>query len=243
MNVVDVKDMSVCFNRTNQRIDNLKDFFILTAKKKLHSQPFWALRGVSFSLRKGDALGIVGLNGSGKSTLLKVVSGIITPTEGQVYTSGKIAPMIELGAGFDADLTACENIFLNGAVLGYKREYMRERVSEIIAFAELEDFQEMPIKNFSSGMTARLGFAIATVSQPDILILDEVLSVGDYKFQKKSMARTRAIIDGGATVLFVSHSPQQVREVCNRAIWLDAGKVVMAGSVDEVMAAYEPASD
>ncbi len=239
MNTVEVKNVSVGFNLSNQKIDNIKDYFIQKVKRQLQTQKFWALNDVSFSLKKGEALGILGLNGSGKSTLLKTIAGVIDPTKGTVATKGRIAPMIELGAGFDLDLTAKENIFLNGAVLGYTRKYMKSKVDDIIEFAELGDFVNVPVKNFSSGMTARLGFAIATMNQPDILILDEVLSVGDYKFQEKSMARTQEIVDNGATVLFVSHSPEQVAKICTRAIWLEKGQLVMDGTIDEVTTTYE----
>ena len=239
MNTVEVKNVSVGFNMSNQKIDNIKDYFIQKVKHQLHTHKFWALKDVSFTLKKGEALGILGLNGSGKSTLLKTIAGVIDPAEGSVVTHGRIAPMIELGAGFDADLTARENIFLNGAVLGYTRKYMKTKVDDIIDFAELGDFVNVPVKNFSSGMTARLGFAIATMNQPDILILDEVLSVGDYKFQEKSMARTQEIVDNGATVLFVSHSPEQVARICNRAIWLEKGELVMEGSLEDVVRTYE----
>lgn len=237
MNAVEVSDLSVCFNISNQKIDNLKDYFIQKVKNKLHTQQFWALRDISFTIGQGEAVGIVGLNGSGKSTLLKTISGVMEPTQGTVKTNGTIAPMIELGAGFDLDLTARENIYLNGAVLGYPRAFMKTQVQRIIEFAELESFIEVPVKNYSSGMTARLGFAIATVSQPDILILDEVLSVGDYKFQEKSLARTREIIDSGATVLFVSHSAQQVASICQRIIWLEEGRIKRMGGL-EVLEEY-----
>lgn len=239
MNRVEVNHLSICFNMSNQKIDNLKDYFIQSVKHKLHSHQFWALQDVSFSLHKGEALGILGLNGSGKSTLLKTIAGVLDPTKGSVTVNGSIAPMIELGAGFDPDLTARENIYLNGAVLGYNRDYMKRHLEQIIDFAGLEDFIEVPVKNFSSGMTARLGFAIATMNQPDILILDEVLSVGDYKFQKKSMRRTKEIIDNGATVLFVSHSSHQVASICNRAIWLEDGRLKMDGSIEDICLAYE----
>lgn len=229
--------MSVCFNLSNQKIDNLKDYFIQKVKHKLHHHQFWALSDISFTVQSGEAVGIVGLNGSGKSTLLKLISGVMDPTKGSVKTNGSIAAMIELGAGFDPDLTARENIYLNGAVLGYPRSFMKTKVQSIIEFAELENFIEVPIKNYSSGMTARLGFAIATVSQPDILILDEVLSVGDHKFQEKSLARTKSIIDNGATVLFVSHSAQQVASICKRIIWLESGRIKQMGGL-EVLDAY-----
>ncbi|NLW79967.1 MAG: ABC transporter ATP-binding protein [Ruminococcaceae bacterium] len=237
LNAVEVSNLSICFNISNQKIDNLKDYFIQKVKHKLHHQQFWALNDVSFAIKPGEAVGIVGLNGSGKSTLLKAISGVMEPSRGTITTHGAIAPMIELGAGFDLDLTARENIFLNGAVLGYPRSFMKTQVQSIIEFAELEKFLDVPIKNYSSGMTARLGFAIATVSQPDILILDEVLSVGDYKFQEKSLARTQEIIDNGATVLFVSHSATQVASICKRIIWLEDGRVKRMGGL-EVLEEY-----
>lgn len=202
-------------------------------------QEFWALKNITFELEKGDSLGIVGLNGSGKSTLLKLIAGVLKPTTGTVQTFGEIAPLIELGAGFDDDLSAEENIYLNGSILGYSTEYMRERFDSIIEFAELKDFVQVPLKNYSSGMKARLGFAIATMNIPDILILDEVLSVGDFKFQEKSFKRTEEILKSGATVLFVSHSVEQVRKMCNKAIWLEHGVVKMFGDVNGVCTAYE----
>lgn len=235
---IEVNNLSICFNLGNQKIDSIKDYFIQQVKRRISVTPFWALQDVSFTLKKGDTLGIVGYNGSGKSTLLKSVAGILRPTKGTVRTSGYIAPLIELGAGFDHDLSARENIFLNGALLGYDRTFMRTKLDEIIEFAELKDFTEVPLKNYSSGMLSRLGFAVATMNQPDILILDEVLSVGDYKFQKKSLARTREIANNGATVLFVSHSAEQVAEICDKAIWLDHGKVLMTGPTKEVAMAY-----
>ncbi len=243
MSMVEVNNLSICFNLGSQHLDSIKDYFIKRIKRQIHGQPFWALKNVSFSLQKGEALGIVGFNGSGKSTLLKAIAGIFKPSSGTVRTNGKIAPLIELGAGFDYDLTARENIYLNGAVLGYNREFMRAHMDYIVGFSELQDFIEVPIKNYSSGMVSRLGFAIATMVQPEILILDEVLSVGDYRFQEKSLARTTEIIKSGATVLYVSHSAGQVRQVCNRVIWLDKGHLKMDGSVDEVMEAYSETED
>lgn len=227
------------FNMSNERIDNIKEYVIRLVKKELMFQQFWALKNISFELEKGDSLGVVGLNGAGKSTLLKLIAGVMKPTEGTVYTSGSIAPLIELGAGFDEDLSAEENIYLNGAILGYSRNYMKERYEEIIDFAELKNFTQVPLKNYSSGMKARLGFAVATMNVPDILILDEVLSVGDYKFQEKSFERTQKILNSGATVLFVSHSVSQVRKVCNKALWLDNGTVKMYDTADKVCTAYE----
>ena len=243
MNTVEVNNLSMCFNLNSQGVDSIKDYFIKRVKRQLKGQAFWALQDISFTMQPGDALGIVGFNGSGKSTLLKAIAGILKPTKGTVRTVGKIAPMIELGAGFDFELTARENIFLNGAVLGYNRDFMRSQMDYIINFSELWDFVEVPIKNFSSGMVSRLGFAIATMIQPEILILDEVLAVGDYKFQEKSLARTKEIIANGATVLYVSHSAKQVEEICSRVIWLDKGKLMMDGETDAVVEAYGEVQD
>lgn len=236
--MIKVDDVSMMFNLSSERVDNIKEYIIRLVKGKLMFSEFWALKNISFELEKGDSLGIVGLNGSGKSTLLKLIAGVLKPTKGTVFTGGGIAPLIELGAGFDEDLSAAENIFLNGSILGYSREYMQERFDDIIEFAELQNFVEVPLKNFSSGMKARLGFAVATMNVPDILILDEVLSVGDYKFQEKSFQRTQEILDSGATVLFVSHSVEQVRKICKKAIWLQNGEMVMCGTSEEVCNAY-----
>ena len=216
--VIKVNDVSMMFNLSSEKIDSIKEYFIKAVRRELHFQEFWALRDISFTLEKGDSLGIVGLNGSGKSTLLKIVSGILKPTKGTVETYGSIAPLIELGAGFDANLSARENIYLNGAILGYSRSYMSERFDEIIEFAELQDFVDTAVKNYSSGMVARLGFAIATMNVPDILIIDEILAVGDYKFQEKSFARMQEMIASGATVVFVSHSIEQVQKICKKAL-------------------------
>jgi ABC-type polysaccharide/polyol phosphate transport system ATPase subunit len=232
-------DVSMMFNMSSERIDNIKEYAIRLIKRELMFKQFWALKHISFELEKGDSLGIVGLNGAGKSTLLKLIAGVMKPTEGSIYTGGGIAPLIELGAGFDDDLSAEENIYLNGAILGYSREYMKDRYDEIIEFAELKEFTQIPLKNYSSGMKARLGFAVATMNVPDILILDEVLSVGDYKFQEKSFKRTQEILSSGATVMFVSHSVSQVRNVCKKALWLDNGEMKMYGDVEEVCTAYE----
>ena len=210
--VVKVNDVSMMFNLSSEKIDSIKEYFVKAIRHELHFQEFWALKNVSFALEKGDSIGIIGLNGSGKSTLLKIVSGILKPTKGKVETVGSIAPLIELGAGFDANLSARENIYLNGAILGYDRAYMDSRFDEIIEFAELQDFVDTAVKNFSSGMVARLGFAIATMNIPDILIIDEILAVGDYKFQEKSFDRMKKMINSGATVVFVSHSIEQVKQ-------------------------------
>lgn len=237
--VVKVEDVSMMFNMSQEKVDNIKEYVIKMLKHELMFHEFWALKDISFELEKGNSLGIVGLNGSGKSTLLKLIAGVLKPTKGKVSTVGTIAPLIELGAGFDDDLSAEENIFLNGSILGYPKEYMMSKYDDIIRFAELEGFTNTALKNFSSGMKARLGFAIATMDIPDILILDEVLAVGDFKFQEKSFARTQEIIKAGTTVLFVSHSAQQVRNICNKALWLDHGNAVMFGDAETVCSAYE----
>ena len=236
--VVLVNDVSMMFNLSSEKIDSIKEYFIKVLRHELHFQEFWALKNVSFELEKGDSIGIVGLNGSGKSTLLKIVSGILKPTKGTVETVGSIAPLIELGAGFYANLSARENIYLNGAILGHNRAYMDERFDEIIEFAELQDFVDTAIKNYSSGMVARLGFAIATMNVPDILIIDEILAVGDYKFQEKSFARMKKMIESGATVVFVSHSIQQVKQICKKALWLEHGSVKMLGDAESVCDRY-----
>lgn len=236
--VIEVSHATVRFNLASEKIDNLKEYAIKLVKRQLMFQEFLALKDVSFQVKKGDAWGIVGLNGSGKSTLLKVICGILKPYKGEVVVKGTIAPLIELGAGFDGDLTAKENIFLNGAVLGYSKEFMRAHFNEIVEFAELKDFLDMPIKNYSSGMAARLGFSIATMVKPDIMIVDEVLSVGDYAFQQKCMERMAKMLEGGTTLLFVSHSIENVKELCDHAIWLNKGEVVKCGDVTEICNAY-----
>lgn len=237
-NIIEVDHVSMMFNRSTERVDNIKEYFVRLAKKNLLFEEFWALRDVSFNIKRGEAVGIVGLNGSGKSTMLKIVAQVMKPTKGNVRVYGSMAPLIELGAGFDMDLTARENIYLNGAVLGYSRKEMRQKFDDIMDFAELWDFVDSPLKNYSSGMVARLGFSIATMSMPDILIVDEILGVGDYKFQEKCKARMQKIIANGATVIFVSHSIEQVQELCSRAIWLEKGKLIMDGPVDEVCDRY-----
>jgi len=236
---VEVEHAVVRFNIASERIDNLKEYFIKLIKRELMFKEFLALKDVSFSVKKGESWGIIGTNGSGKSTLLKLICGILKPYKGSVKVNGKIAPMIELGAGFDGDLTASENIFLNGAVLGYDKKFMKEHFDEIVEFAELKDFLEMPIKNYSSGMAARLGFAIATVVRPDILICDEVLSVGDAKFRKKCERKMQKMFDHGVTVLFVSHSLAQVKRLCNKAILLEHGQLIAQGDIDDVSEIYE----
>ena len=235
---IQVKNVTVRFNMASERIDNLKEYFVKLMKRELMFQEFLALKDVSFTVKKGEAWGIVGTNGSGKSTLLKLICGILKPYKGEVYINGNIAPLIELGAGFDGDLTARENIFLNGAVLGFSTKYMQEHCDEIVEFAELQDFLDMPIKNYSSGMAARLGFSIATVVKPEILIVDEVLSVGDYAFQQKCEKRMHELLGNGTTLLYVSHSIDSVKDICDHALWLDKGVVRMAGDVESVANAY-----
>jgi lipopolysaccharide transport system ATP-binding protein len=236
---VQVRNASVRFNIASEKIDNLKQYFIKIVKRQLFFEEFFALKDVSLSIKKGESWGIVGRNGSGKSTLLKLICGILTPYTGTVAVSGEIAPLIELGAGFDPDMTAKENIFLNGALLGHSKKYMLEHYDEIVDFAELHRFLEMPIKNYSSGMRARLGFAVATAVKPDILIVDEVLSVGDSAFQKKCEKRMQNMLSGGTTLLFVSHSPGDVKNLCKKALWLHKGEQVMQGDANTVCDAYE----
>ena len=235
---VKVDHATVRFNMASEKIDNLKEYFVKLVKRELMFKEFLALKDVSFEVKKGEAWGIIGTNGSGKSTLLKLICGILKPYKGTVSVHGSVAPLIELGAGFEGDLTASENIFLNGAVLGYDKHFMQAHFDEIVDFAELWDFLEMPIKNYSSGMAARLGFAIATVVRPDILICDEVLSVGDYAFQQKCEKRMNEMRDEGTTLLYVSHSMESVRQVCDHAVWLEKGTVREQGEVTCVCKAY-----
>ena len=221
--IVKVEDVSIKFSLASEKFDGFKEYFIQRVKKKITYQDFWALQDVSFEVYKGETLGLIGVNGSGKSTMLKIIAGVMKPTCGSVKTSGVIAPLIELGAGFDFDLTAKENVFLNGTLLGYTREYLEEHYEEIVEFSELDQFMDVPVKNFSSGMFSRLAFAVATIGQPDILIVDEVLSVG------------------GATILFVSHNMEQVRNLCSRIVWLEHGRVRSIGDADELCREYQEA--
>ena len=238
--VIDVRDLTIRFNLSQQKIDNLKEYCIKLIRKELMFQEFYALQDVNLQVHKGEAWGVIGVNGSGKSTLLKAISGIIKPYCGQVIVNGSVAPLIELGAGFDGNMTARENIYLNGCVLGHTQKYIDEHFDEIVDFAELWDFLDSPIKNYSSGMRARLGFSIATMVHPDILIVDEILSVGDYKFRQKCQERMQQMLSGGTTLLFVSHSIEQIKKLCTHAIWLDHGKVVSKGGVNEICNAYNP---
>lgn len=230
------------FNLSKEKIDSIKEFIIHLVKGKLMYQEFLALENVSFSIEKGDIVGLIGLNGAGKSTILKLISGILKPSEGAIEVIGSISPLIELGAGFDYDLTARENIFLNGAVLGHSKKVIVEKLNDIISFAELEDFVDVPIKNFSSGMVARLGFSIATFTKPDILIIDEILSVGDIQFQEKCENRINEMMASGTTIIIVSHSLNQIRRLCKKVIWLEHGKVIMNDDAKEVCDKYEQKS-
>lgn len=238
--MVDVENVSMVFNIANQQLNSLKEFAIALTRRELMFKEFRALDKVSFKVDKGDVYGILGTNGSGKSTLLKIISGVLDPTEGNVSVHGRIAPLIELGAGFDPELTARENIYLNGALLGYSKSFISENIEQIISFAEIGDFVDMPIKNYSSGMVARIAFAIATVIVPDILIVDEVLSVGDFLFRQKCEKRIRELIsEHGTTVLIVSHSEQQIKSLCNKAVWIEEGEVRRIGSAYDVCRAYQ----
>lgn len=236
--MIGVSDVTMRFRMNSDRIMSLKEFVTTALRGKLRYQSFTALDHVSFTVNKGETLGLIGRNGAGKSTLLKVISGILKPTEGSVAAHGNVVPMLELGSGFDFDLTGRENIFLNGAILGYSEEFLREKYDEIVDFSELGTFLETPIRNYSSGMMARLAFSIATVVQPEILIVDEILAVGDAAFQEKSRKRMMELMGGGTTVLFVSHSLEQVREMCSRVVWLEHGRTRMFGDVQEVCDVY-----
>ena len=229
------------FNLSQEKVDNLKEYVIRLLKRdmELFYQEFWALKNVSFEVQKGDKVGIVGLNGAGKSTLLKLISGVMKPTEGLLETKGRISPLLELGGGFDPNYTGRENIFLNGALLGYSKNFLESKYDEIVEFSEIGDFIDVPLKNYSTGMMMRLGFSIATVVEPEILILDEVLSVGDVKFQEKSENRLKSFLEKDVTVLLVSHTTKKIRDLCNKAIWLEKGKLIMQGTADEVCDAYE----
>ncbi|MCI6305651.1 MAG: ABC transporter ATP-binding protein [Subdoligranulum sp.] len=237
--VVSVKNVDMEFNLASEQLNSLKEYFLKLAKGELHFQKFLALQNINLEVKAGESLALIGVNGSGKSTLLKVIAGVMEPTRGTVQVRGSIAPMIELGAGFDMELTARENIFLNGAVLGHDEKFMAEHFDSIIDFAELRDFVDVPVKNFSSGMIARLGFAIATEVPADLLIVDEVLAVGDFRFQEKCRERMQKMLSGGTTLLFVSHSAEQVRELCQKALWLEHGKIKAYGPADEVCKEYE----
>ena len=237
--VLTVDNVSVKYRLTEQKVDDLKDYLIKFFKRELRYKEFLALQNVSFSLNRGDRLAIMGMNGAGKSTLLKVIAGVLKASEGKVVKHGKVVPLLELGAGFDMQYTGSENIYLYGAMLGYSKAFLDEKYEEIVEFSELGEFIHVPVKNYSSGMKARLGFAIATIVEPDILILDEVLSVGDVKFRKKSEKKIMDMFDKGVTVLFVSHNEQQVKQICNKAILLEHGKLTASGTVEQVFNQYK----
>ena len=236
--VIDIENATVRFNMASEKIDNLKEYVIKLMKHELMFQEFLAIKDFSLKIRPGEAWGFVGTNGAGKSTLLKLISGILEPYKGTVKVQGSIAPLIELGAGFDMNLTARENIFLNGTLLGHSRKFMEEHFDEIVDFAELWDFLDMPIKNYSSGMQARIGFAIATMVRPDILIVDEVLAVGDFKFQKKCQERMRSMLENGTTLILVSHNIGDIEKLCDHAAWIDHGRLVMQGAAEVVCKEY-----
>lgn len=236
--IIDVNDVSMKFNMSREKVDNIKEYIVRLVQGRIKIDEFWALRDVSFSIKKGQSLGIVGVNGSGKSTLLKVIAGVMKPSSGTVGVYGSVAPLIELGAGFDYELTARENIFLNGAILGFSRSEMKEKFDDIMNFSELWEFIDVPIKNFSSGMVARLGFAIATISRPDILIADEILGVGDYKFQLKCEQRMNEIISNGATIILVSHAIEQIQKMCTHTAWIHKGKLMAFGPTADVSKKY-----
>lgn len=237
--IINVSNVTMKFRMNSDKIMSIKEFVTTALRGKLKFNEFTALNNVSFKVKKGETVGIIGRNGAGKSTILKVISGILKPTEGSVVCDGNVVPMLELGSGFDQDLTGRENIFLNGAILGYSEEFLNEKYNEIVEFSELGDFINVPIRNYSSGMLMRLAFSIAAVINPEILIVDEILSVGDAAFQEKSKKRMLELMSGGTTVLFVSHSLEQIKEMCSRVIWLEHGEVKMIGEAEEVCNAYQ----
>ena len=236
--IVEIKNVSMQFKLEQNKVKSLKGFVVAAMSRKIQYEEFQALSDVSFDVQKGEVIGIIGTNGAGKSTLLKIISGIMKPTKGQVIVRGNIVPMLELGSGFDYELTGRENIFLNGAILGYSKEYLKSKFDDIVAFSELEKFIDTPIRNYSSGMMMRLAFSIATVVNPEILIVDEILAVGDASFQAKSYARMLELMGGGTTVFFVSHDISQIEKMCNRVVWLKNGKIEMIGGTQKVCEAY-----
>jgi len=236
--VIRVENATVRFNIASEKIDSIKEYFVKLIKGSLHFKEFFALKNINFEVKQGESWGIVGSNGAGKSTLLKLICGIITPDTGSVAINGSISPMLELGAGFDPELTAGENIYLEGALLGHSRAFMREHYDEIVEFSELGDFLDMPIKNYSSGMMARMAFSVATVVKPKILIVDEVLAVGDAAFQRKCEIRIHEMLQNATTLLLVSHSSDMITRLCDKALWLRKGEAVMIGDAEEVCAAY-----
>lgn len=236
--MIKADNISVKYLMTYDRVKSIKEYLVQLVKGKIHYEEFWALRNINFEVKCGEVLGIVGHNGAGKSTLLKVISGILKPTSGSVRVNGVVVPMLELGSGFDFDLTGRENVFLNGSILGYSEKFLKSKYDKIVEFSELGQFIDVPLRNYSSGMVMRLAFSIATVVQPDILIVDEILAVGDADFQEKSKKRMLELMGGGTTVLFVSHSLEQIREMCDKVIWLDHGQMKMSGDTKMVCDAY-----
>lgn len=240
--MIKANHITVCYKMPHDKIQSIKEYLVALIKRKLQYEEFYALQDVSFEIKKGEVVGIVGNNGAGKSTLLKVISGILKPTKGSVSLKGNVVPMLELGSGFDFDLTGRENIFLNGAILGYSESFLKEKYDEIIAFSELGEFIDIPVRNYSSGMIMRLAFSIASMVSPDILIVDEILAVGDAAFQEKSYARMTEMMSHGTTVLLVSHNIEQIRRLCDRVIWLDHGHIVAAGDTAEICDRYTNAN-
>lgn len=238
-NIIEINDITMRFNLAEEKTDSIKEYFLKMISGKLHFNEFYALKNVSFNIKRGESVALIGKNGSGKSTMLKILAGVMYPTEGKVSVNGSVVPLIELGAGFDMDLTARENIYLNGAILGHDRAFMDQHMEEIIEFSELREFINVPLKNYSSGMIARLGFAIATIIRADILIVDEVLAVGDFRFQEKCKAKIAQLLEGGTTLLFVSHSAEQVKQLCSKAAWLDHGQLMAFGDTEDVYDLYE----
>lgn len=236
--IIEVKDVTMRFNLAEQKTDSIKEYFVKLVTGKLHFNEFYALKNVSFEVKRGEAVALIGKNGSGKSTMLKILAGVLYPTRGSVRVNGSIAPLIELGAGFDMELTAKENIYMNGAILGHNRAFMDQHFEEIVEFSELREFINVPLKNYSSGMIARLGFSIATIVRADVLIVDEVLAVGDFRFREKCQKKIAQLLDGGTTLLFVSHSAEQVRALCPKAVWLDHGQMMAFGNTEEVYGMY-----
>ena len=236
--VIILNDLSICFNMSSEIIHSFKEYVIKLMKKQLFFKEFWALKNINVTIKKGEVFGIVGLNGAGKSTLLKAIAGVLRPTSGTINVIGRVAPLIELGAGFDPELTARENIYLNGAILGYSRKFLKEKFDEIVDFSELKDFLDVPVKNFSSGMYARLGFSIATIVNPEILIVDEILSVGDFHFQEKCEKKIMELLSGGTTVIYVSHSIEEIEKICDRILWLEKGEIKKIGKAKEICDEY-----
>ena len=240
--IIKAENLTLCYRMSYDRIKSIKEYLVALVKRKVKYTDFYALDNVSFEINKGEVVGIIGNNGAGKSTLLKVIAGILRPTRGTVTLAGNVAPMLELGSGFDADLTGRENIYLNGAILGYSEEFLKEKFDEIVEFSELGDFINIPVRNYSSGMMMRLAFSIASMVSPDILILDEIMAVGDASFQEKSRARMMEMMSHGTTVLLVSHSIEQIRQLCDRVIWLDHGKMLAIGDTQEICDQYVAAN-